>query len=153
MLLVGTGLWGYLIAQVSSAFVVLLLLARSAWELPPPQARAGRPLGPALEQEVTRFSMTLFAAASLEFLLAQFDKILLGHYLEVRTVGIYAVAGSATAILAVILQSVNSIFGRTIANLHAQGDYKVLGQLLGTLTAWVIGLSIRLIVLLMTWSS
>src|SRR5206468_819605 len=116
LLLVGTGLWGYLIAQVSSAFVVLLLLARSAWKLTPPQARAWRPLGPALEQEVTRFSMTLFAAASLEFLLAQFDKILLGHYLDVRTVGIYAVAGSATAILAIILQSVNSIFGPTIAN-------------------------------------
>src|SRR5205823_1290768 len=66
LLLVGAGLWGYLIAQVSSAFVVLLLLARSAWKLTPPQARSWRPLGPALEQEVTRFSMTLFAAASLE---------------------------------------------------------------------------------------
>jgi len=153
LLLVGTGLWGYLIAQVSSAFVVLLLLARSAWKLTPPQARAWRPLGPALEQEVTRFSMTLFAAASLEFLLAQFDKILLGHYLDVRTVGIYAVAGSATAILAIILQSVNSIFGPTIANLHAQGDYKVLGHLFETLTKWILGLSIPLILLFMIWSS
>src|SRR5437667_11168483 len=88
LLLVATGLCANLIAQVSSAFVVLLLLARSAWKLTPPQARAWRPLGPALEQEVTRFSMTLFAAASLEFLLAQFDKILLGHYLDFRTVGI-----------------------------------------------------------------
>ncbi len=141
-----------LIAQVSSAFVVLLLLARSAWKLTPPQARSWRPLGPALEQEVTRFSMTLFAAASLEFLLAQFDKILLGHYLDVRTVGIYAVAGSATAMLAIILQSVNSIFGPTIADLHAQGDYKVLGHLFETLTKWILGLSIPLILLFMIWS-
>jgi len=152
LLLVGAGLWGYLIAQVSSAFVVLLLLARSAWKLTPPQARSWRPLGPALEQEVTRFSMTLFAAASLEFLLAQFDKILLGHYLDVRTVGIYAVAGSVTAMLAIILQSVNSIFGPTIADLHAQGDYKVLGHLFETLTKWILGLSIPLILLFMIWS-
>src|SRR5947209_18178527 len=102
LLLVGTGFWGYLITQLSSAFVVLLLLARSAWKLTPPQARAWRPLGPALQQEVTRFWMTLFAAASLEFLLAQSDKILLGHHLDVPTVGIYAVAGPAAAIPAII---------------------------------------------------
>src|SRR5438128_9977264 len=96
--------------------------------------------------------MTLFAAASLEFLLAQFDKILLGHYLDVRTVGIYAVAGSATAILAISLQSASSSFGATTAHLHAQGDYEVLGHLFETLTKWILGLSIALLLLFMIWS-
>src|SRR5207249_1522444 len=44
------------------------------------------------------------------------------------------------------------IFGPTIANLHAQGDYKVLGHLFETLTKWILGLSIPLILLFMIWS-
>src|SRR5438309_11370240 len=53
LLLVGTGLWRYLIAHVSSAFVLLLLLERSACKLTPAQALAWRPFGPVLQQGVS----------------------------------------------------------------------------------------------------
>src|SRR5207245_4909439 len=45
LLLVGTGLWGYLIAQVSSAFVVLLLLTSYSLMLTPPLARTWLRIG------------------------------------------------------------------------------------------------------------
>jgi O-antigen/teichoic acid export membrane protein len=88
----------------------------------------------------------------LEFVLAQADKILLGAFLDVRQVGIYAVAATLVAFVPVALQSVNQIFSPTIADLHARGEHALLGRLFQTLTKWILGLTLPLAFVMIIFS-
>jgi O-antigen/teichoic acid export membrane protein len=143
-LLLGTGLSGYIVAQIISSLVVLLLLVTAAWKLMPTGARLSRGPLPPLERGAIIFSASLVSVQVLEFVFAQFDKILLGHYLNAKVVGIYAVATALTAFLPILLQSVNQIFSPTIADLHSRGEVQMLGRLYQTLTKWVLGLTLPL---------
>jgi O-antigen/teichoic acid export membrane protein len=148
----GFGLRGYMLAQIANAVIVLLLLSAAAWRLTPAEARQSS--GPAvpLEREVFWFSAALFGVSILEFVLAQADKILLGVFLDVRQVGIYAVATVMIGFVPVALQSVNQIFSPTIANLHARGEHALLGRLFQTLTKWVLGVTMPLALVMIIFS-
>ncbi len=140
----GMGLRGYLIAQIASGAIVLALLFVAAWKLTPSAARRHPVQPPKAESEVFWFSAAVFGVSFLEFLLAQADKIMLGMFVDVRQVGIYAVAASLVAFVPVALQSVNQIFSPTIADLHARGEHALLGRLFQTLTKWILGLTLPL---------
>ena len=107
------------------------------------EARAQAGLG-SFEKRVVAFSATAFGTAALEFILGQADKILLGGYLDVRQVGIYAVAMALVGFVPIALQSVNQIFSPTISELHATGNHSMLQLLYATLTKWVLILTIPL---------
>ena len=140
----GLGLWGYIFAQVASAFVVIVLLAIAVWKLTPRPARAlSGSLAP-MENEVLSFSAAVFGISFLEYLLSQADKILIGFYLNPREVGIYAVATAMVTFVPIILQSVNQIFSPTIADLYARGQIELLGRIYQTLTKWILGLTLPL---------
>lgn len=140
----GMGLRGYLLAQIASAIAVLGLLSAAAWRLTPRPVRRFAAAAPAVESEVYWFSAAVFGVSMLEFLLAQADKVMLGIFVDVRQVGIYAIAGALVAFVPVVLQSVNQIFSPTIAGLHARGERALLGRLYQTLTKWIIGLTLPL---------
>ena len=149
LLTFGLGLWGYLAAQVASAFLVLALLTRAVWNLTPKAARqpfsgSAAASAPLFEKEVVSFAASLLGIQVLEFVSGQGDRILLGIYLNAREVGIYSVAASIVAFVALFLQSINQIFGPTIAELHAKGDKVLLLRLYQTLTKWSLGLTIPL---------
>ena len=140
----GLGLKGYLAAQVASSLLIMLLLAVSLWKLTPPPARvASRPAR--LEKGVVLFSASAFGLATIEFLLSQADKIMLGHYLDPRQVGIYALATALVGLVPIALQSVNQIFSPVIAELHATGDRKLLQQLYAALTKWIVIITLPLV--------
>jgi O-antigen/teichoic acid export membrane protein len=146
LVLVGAGLslWGYIFAQVASAFVVIVLLVIAVWKLTPKAARAlSGSLAP-VENEVISFSAIVFGVSFLEYLMSQADKILIGFYLNAREVGIYAVAMALVAFVPIILQSVNQIFSPTIADLYARGQIELLGRIFQTLTKWILGLTLPL---------
>jgi O-antigen/teichoic acid export membrane protein len=150
----GFGFGGYMAAQVISAFVVLVLLAVSVWRMTPVLARVAPSL-PSLrrvEGDVINFSAAAFGISALEFMLGQADKIVLGHYLDVKQVGIYAVAMALVGFVPIALQSVNQIFSPTIAELHASGNWDLLQQLYSTLTKWILILTIPLSLTLMIFS-
>lgn len=132
----GFGLKGYLAAQVASAFLVLILLATFVWKLTPGEARQNVPAR--WEKRVTAFSAVAFASSVVDFVLAQADKIVLGHYLDAAQVGIYAVATTLVAFVPIALQSVNQIFSPTIAELHAAGNRALLQRLYAMLTKWIV---------------
>jgi O-antigen/teichoic acid export membrane protein len=152
LLSLGFGLRGYLLAQIASAAIVLLLLLAASWRLTPPQARQAPPSAVPMEREVFWFSAAVFGVSILEFVLSQADKILLGAFLDVRQVGIYAVAATLVAFVPVALQSVNQIFSPTIADLHARREHALLGRLFQTLTKWIFGLTLPLAFVMIIFS-
>lgn len=146
----GFGLTGYLVAQVGSALLVLVLLMRAAWKMTPPDAR--RVGSTRVERQVVMFSAAAFGTVALEFVLSQTDKIVLGYYLDARQVGIYAVAMALVGFVPIALQSVNQIFSPTIAELHASGNRVMLQQLYCTLTKWILILTIPLALTMIVFS-
>ena len=139
---IGLGLWGYILAQVLAAVIVLTLLLVVCWKLTPPVARTFSAGLPSLEKEVLWFSAATFGMTFLEFLMGQADKILIGFYLNAREVGIYSVAAALVVFVPIILQSVNQIFSPVIAGLHSAGEHEVLGRMFQTLTKWILGFTI-----------
>jgi O-antigen/teichoic acid export membrane protein len=149
LLSLGLGLWGYLTAQVLSALLMLVLLARAVWKLTPKTARHPTPergtvRSPLFEPEVISFGAILIAMQALEFLSGQTDRIMLGIYLNAREVGIYSVAASMVAFVGLFLQSLNQIFAPTIAELYTKHEHDLLQRLYQTLTKWSFALTIPL---------
>ncbi len=144
LLALGTGMWGYLSAQIASSVVVVALLVAAAWKLTPREARFSLAAIPPLGPEVKSMALAFLGMSALEFLVTQADKILLGLYLNPRVVGIYVLASTLSSFIPMILQSVNQIFAPVIADLHAQGRRDVLQKLFQTLTKWVVGLTFPL---------
>jgi O-antigen/teichoic acid export membrane protein len=149
MIALGTGLWGYVFAQVASATVVLVMLITMVWKMTPAPARLGLRATSSLEPEVISFSVAAFGVGFLEFLMSQADKVLIGFFLDVRMVGVYAVAMAIVAFIPVLLQSVNQIFSPVISDLHTRGQYELLGRMFQTLTKWILAFTIPLAVIIM----
>jgi len=148
----GTGLWGYIFAQLASAVVVLILLALASYRLTPGAARVSfRPVH-FPPREVLSFAAAAFAMDVLGFLYTQTDKVILGVYLDARSVGIYVVAATIIQFLPIALQSVNQIFSPMIADLHARGETAMLNRLFQTLTKWVAGLTLPLVAVVAIFS-
>jgi len=144
LLAFGTGMLGYLWAQILNSVMVVALLVVVAWRLFPQEARfSWAPLAP-LDPEIKAFAAAALGMGALDFLVSQADKILLGLYLNPTLVGIYVVASTLSALIPLILQSVNQIFAPIIADLHVQNRRDVLERLFQTLTKWVLGLSLPL---------
>lgn len=139
LLALGTGMWGYLAAQIVTSLVVVVLLVVVASKLTPAAARFSFSALPPLDPEVRSFAAAAFGMAALDFLVSQADKILLGLYLNPRVVGIYVLASTLSAFIPIVLQSVNQILAPVIADLHAQGRQDVLQKLFQTLTKWILG--------------
>jgi len=152
LLALGTGMWGYLAAQVINALVVVVLLVVAAWKLTPALARFSFAPLPPLNPEISSFASAAFGMAVMDFLVSQADKILLGFYLNPRLVGIYVLASTLSAFIPMVLQSVNQIFAPVIADLHARGQIEVLRRLFQTLTKWVIGSTFPLALVVIVFS-
>lgn len=152
LLALGTGMWGYLAAQIINALVVVILLVIAAWKLTPLPARFSFAPLPPLNPEISSFAAAAFGMAVLDFLVSQADKILLGFYLNPRLVGIYVLASTLSGFIPLVLQSVNQIFAPVIADLHARGQIEVLRRLFQTLTKWVIALTLPLALVVIAFS-
>jgi O-antigen/teichoic acid export membrane protein len=124
--------------------VVVALLVIVAWRLTPVAARFRWAPLPRFDPEVKAFAAASLGMGALDFLVSQADKILLGLYLNPTLVGIYVVASTLSALIPLVLQSVNQIFAPVIADLHAQARKDVLQKLFQTLTKWIFGLTLPL---------
>ena len=148
----GWGLTGYLLAQVLSAMLVIALLLIVVWKLTPAEARFVLPWPALPEREVWSFSAAAVGVLLLEFLMGQVDKVALGFYLDIRSVGIYSVAAAVVAYETLVLNSVNQVFSPVIADLHSRGDNAMLGRLYKSLTKWVFGVTVPLAITVMVYA-
>ena len=144
LITLGTGLWGYIFAQVLSAVIVLAMLIGMVRKMTPAPARLSLVNTSRLEPEVISFSITAFGVGFLEFLMAQADKVLVGFFLDARALGVYAVAMAIVAFIPVLLQSVNQIFSPLISDLHTRGQHELLGRMFQTLTKWILAFTLPL---------
>jgi O-antigen/teichoic acid export membrane protein len=147
LIAMGFGLWGYIFAQVASGLAVLIMLGIVVWRMTPAPARLPLRATSALEPEVISFSVVAFGVGFLEFLMGQADKVLIGFFLDVRSLGIYAVSMAIVAFIPVLLQSVNQIFSPVISDLHTRGQRELLGRMFQSLTKWVVGGTIPLAIM------
>ncbi len=152
LIILGGGLWGYLVAQIVSAVIVLVLLVSLVWRLTPVAARSFDASRLSIEREVWSFSAAMFGVGMMEFFMGQTDRVALGHYRGAHDVGVYAVAATLVAYEPIILQSVNQIFAPVIADIHTRGDHRLLGRLFQTLTKWMLGLSFPLAVVMILFA-
>lgn len=150
---VGAAMRGYLWAQVVNSVVVVIWLIAAAWRMTPKDSRFSRASLPPLEPEVKAFAVAAFGMGALEFLVSQADKILLGFYLNAALVGIYVVASTLSALIPLILQSVNQIFAPVIADLHSRDRKDVLQRLFQSLTKWILGFSLPLAVVIIAFAA
>jgi O-antigen/teichoic acid export membrane protein len=152
LIVLGGGLWGYLTAQIVSAFVVLALLVSLAWRLTPVAARLPDVRNLSIDPQVWSFSAAMFGVGMMEFFMGQTDRVALGHYRGPHDVGIYAVAAALIAYEPIILQSVNQIFAPVIADIHTRGDHLLLRRLFQTLTKWMLGLTFPLAIVMVVYA-
>jgi O-antigen/teichoic acid export membrane protein len=152
LIILGRGLQGYLVAQIVSAVVVLVLLVSLAWRLTPIAARSPNVTKVLIGPEVWSFSAAMFGVGMMEFFMGQTDRVALGYYRGAHDVGIYAVAGALVAYEPIILQSVNQIFAPVIADIHTRGDRLLLGRLFQTLTKWMLGLTFPLAIVMIVYA-
>jgi O-antigen/teichoic acid export membrane protein len=152
LIILGGGLWGYLVAQIVSAVIVLGLLVSLVWRLTPVAARSWDMSKLSIEGEVWSFSAAVFGVGMMEFFMSQTDRVALGHYRGAHDVGVYAVAATLVAYEPIILQSVNQIFAPVIADIHTRGDHRLLGRLFQTLTKWMLGLSFPLAIVMIVFA-
>ncbi len=148
----GGGLWGYLVAQIIGAVVVMALLIFLVWRFTPAAARSLDVKKLGIEPEVWSFSAAVFGADLLGFFMRQTDRVALGYYRGAREVGIYAVAAALIAYEPIILQSVNQIFAPVIADIHTRGEHALLGRLFQTLTKWMLGLTFPLAMVMIVYA-
>lgn len=140
----GTAMRGYLWAQIVNSVVLVAWLMAAVRRMTPKDARLSRASLPPLDPEVKAFAAAAFGMGAVEFLVSQADKILIGLYLNTALVGIYVVASTLSALIPLVLQSVNQIFAPVIADLHSRDRKDVLQRLFQSLTKWVLGFSLPL---------
>lgn len=148
----GFGLRGYILAQICSAAVVCVLLIAAVRHFTPAPARFRAQPGSFPQSKVWSFSLAMLGVSFLDFLIAQIDKVAIGYFRNPRELGIYSVAAALVAYIPLILISVNQIFAPTIAHLHTRGDRALLSRLFQSLTKWVTGLTLPLVLVVVVFS-
>ena len=120
------GVVGAVIAYVL-ATILVLLLGVGMWRKVTPQLRGLR--GDFDVRLLISTSLPLFWVASMNLVMSWTDTVMLGIWMDSKTVGIYSVAMRTAMLTSFILVSVNSIIAPKFAALYAQGEREALGSL------------------------
>jgi len=86
------------------------------------------------------------------FLMGQVNRLILGIYLDSKSVGLYTIAGTVAGLSTFFLTSFNSIFAPMIAELYHKGDLKTLNNMYSNLTRWIVSLTIPITLWLIIFS-
>ena len=148
----GMALKGYLLAQIASACIVLILLVGLAWHMTPKAVRSLSGPLPRLDKEMVSVSATTLGMAVLGFITGHADTVVLGRYRSLSELGVYALASAVVAFVCIILTSVNQIFGPIIADLYSRQQLDLLSRMYQTLTKWILGLTLPLAAVIMVFA-
>jgi O-antigen/teichoic acid export membrane protein len=120
------GVYGAILAFVSANFLVLLL-GISLWWRATPLLRGVR--GNFRTRLLLGTSFPLLWVASMNMIMTWTDMIMIGIWMDSKSVGIYGAAMRLAMLTDFILVAVSSIVAPKFAALHAQNDNRALGAL------------------------
>ena len=84
--------------------------------------------------------------------MTQTETVALGRFHDPHALGVYALGSAIVAFVCIVLNSVNQIFGPTIADLYAREQHDLLSRMYHTLTKWIFGLTLPLAAMIMIFS-
>ncbi len=108
----------------------------------------GRTVEPDDFKELLAFSLPLFLASLLSFLLYQVTPLMFGYFRSAQEVGLYAAALRTSFLLLLTLEAFNAVFAPLISDLTNRGDLRTLEALFKVITKWVFSLSLPLFLIL-----
>ncbi len=144
----GFRLAGYVAAAVGSALLATLLFAVLAVRLTDLRAVDSAPAARGFGREEYVYAASMTSFGILSFATGKVDQVLIGVFLAAEQVGIYSIALTAANFVPTLLQSLNSIFGPMIADLHSRRQTQLLERLFQTSTKWCFGLTWPLVVVI-----
>ncbi len=95
-------------------------------------------------KELLAFSLPLFLATMLSFLVYQLTPLMVGFFRSSREVGLYAAALRTSFLLPLILDAFNAVFAPMIADLTNRQEIKKLEELFKVITKWVFSFTFPL---------
>lgn len=142
----GWGLSGWLTGEALSYLLSALLLGWLALHLTPAQARAPL-LALRLERVVYSFAGTMIGRTILSAASSNLGTFLLGIFLSTRDVGIYSVAFTMVALMAMLQSTMNGAFAPHIPELYTAGRSRELVEMYYRITRWNLIATLPLFVL------
>jgi|GEM_PF-4204874 len=102
--------------------------------------------------KLLKYSVPLTAVMVSQYLISWTDILMLGSLTTAKSVGLYQAAFQTSALLTIILYSVNSIFPSLASDLYSSGNLAKLNKLYTTSTKWVSYLTAFLLLLVIVFS-
>ena len=93
-------------------------------------------------REILSYSSNMIFVAFTYFLMGQVNRLLLGVYLDAKSVGIYTLSDNLSTLSIFILTSFNSVFASGIADLYHNKELKMLERMYSNVTRWIVSLTI-----------
>ncbi|SFR14189.1 flippase [Desulfoscipio geothermicus] len=127
------------------ATTIVLLLSVALWRRATPKLRGVR--GTFDTRLLLATSMPLLLVASMNLIMSWTDTIMLGFWIDSKSVGIYNIAMRAAMLTSFILFAVNSIVAPKFAALYAKGELEALGIVARNSTALMTVLALPILLL------
>lgn len=156
LIVAGLGLTGYVVGELVSQAVALILLVMLARRFTPQAPISAKehateiPTG--LDAQSLAYGRHMMGLEGLRFLNGRIDILLLGVLAGTRDVGIYSMAVASAAFVPTLLRALVSIFGPIISALHSRGEMELLQRLFRTTTRWCLGLTWPLVAVLVVFA-
>ncbi|WP_131007443.1 flippase [Methanofervidicoccus abyssi] len=105
-----------------------------------------------LGKKLVVFSIPLFFAGILSFVMGWTDTLMLGYYKNSEVVGLYNSASSIARLLTIFLNSISFLYVPLVSSFYIQGKLNEMGRIYQILTKWIFSLTLPLFTLIFLFS-
>jgi len=146
----GFGFYGFLFAEIFSSILALLLLAnivnRSLNKINVPSLLSKNKK--TINHEEKSYSKNMLSRNIFNTFSSHFGKILIVQYLDLKTLGIYALLISITSFIPIILNSINSVFKPIVTELYINNKMDIIKKYFQIISKYTFIFSLPIIGLL-----
>ncbi|SHH27911.1 oligosaccharide flippase family protein [Thermosipho atlanticus] len=149
--LLGYKLIGVIVSTVISSILILLFLFIKIKKYAPfifkPEIK------PVYERKkLLKYSSNMLFVSFTYFLMGQVNRLILGIYLDSKSVGLYTVSDTVAQLSVFFLMAFNSIFSSMISELYHTGDKETLSKLYSDITRWIITFTLPITIWVLIYS-
>ena len=103
--------------------------------------------------ELLKFSYPLMFMTAIGTLMHWMDVMMLGYFMDEKTVGLYFPAARTVALVRTIVAAFIGIFAPMVTELHGQGKYDEMSALFKLVVRWICTLALPVVTLLVVFPS